>query len=91
MRTFQPSKETGLSLVLILALTAEILGELRSARKLSHFVITKSLAISRAHFSLVLDRTKVVEDEVGKANPLPPKWWPHHTTVPSPHMVVAKA
>lgn len=59
MRTFQSSKEIGLTLVPISALT-ELLGELRSTKKFLHFVITWRLAIRQAQFSLMLDRTTVV-------------------------------
>lgn len=60
MRALKPSKEIGLYLVPTSALMAELLGELKSAKKLLHFIITKSLDINKAQFSLVLNRTTVV-------------------------------
>ena len=83
-KSFVISREMGLYLIPSSALMAELPGELRSAVKLLPLVITKSLATSRAQFSLVLNRTTVVWRwyREGQSHPTSMAALPHHHPQP---------
>lgn len=70
MRTFQPSKEIGLPLVPISALT-ELLEELRSAKNVLIFCNNQEPWLyTKLNFLLCWTGQWWCEDDLGKANPL---------------------